>query len=307
MSEPAIAIRNEKKRIRWSVEDGALYAAVYALLILVTVVVAYPIIYILSSSFSSPSDVAAGRVVLWPVNLSVAGYKAVFSHRSIVSGYLNTIFYTSVGTFINLAVTFACAYPLSRRDFPFRRGFMVFFLITMFFSGGLIPTYILMTQIRFVNTVWAMLVPGALSVYNMILVRTFLIGNIPSELLESAQIDGCSDALYFFKIVLPLSKAVIAVITLFYAVGHWNAYFGAMIYLNNADLYPLQIILRNILIANQINLTEIKDAASIAAKQGMADLLKHSLIVVSTAPIMVLYPFIQKYFIKGVMIGSVKG
>ena len=176
----------------------------------------------------------------------------------------------------------------------------------MFFSGGLIPTYILMTQINFINTIWAMLIPGALSVYNMILVRTFLISSIPASLLESAQIDGCSDAQYFFAILLPLSKAVIAVVTLFYAVAHWNSYFGAMIYLNNPDMYPLQIILRNILIANQINLAEIQDAASVAAKQGMADLLKHSLIVVSTAPILMIYPFLQKYFIKGIMLGSIK-
>jgi len=296
-----------KRRIGDPAGDRILYAAIDVLLIIVTLIISYPLVYVLSSSFSAPADVAAGRIVLWPVNFSVEGYKTVFSHRSIVRGYLNTIFYTSAGTLINLIVTFACAYPLSRRDCPFRRLLMVFFTFTMFFSGGLIPTYILMTQIRFVNTIWSMLIPGALSVYNMILVRTFLMSSIPAELLESAQIDGCSDTKYFFMILLPLSKAVIAVITLFYAVGHWNAYFGAMIYLNNPDLYPLQIILRNILIANQIPLTEIQDAASVAARQGMADLLKHALIVVSTAPILMLYPFVQKYFIKGVMIGSIKG
>ena len=296
-----------KKKIGDPIEDKILFASVNVLLVLFTLAVAYPLIYVLSSSFSSPGDVAAGRIVLWPVNLSTAGYRAVFGHRSIVRGYTNTIFYTTAGTMINLIVTFACAYPMSRRDFPFRKPVMMFFTFTMFFSGGLIPTYILMTQIRFVNTVWAMIIPGALNVYNMILVRTFLMSSIPSELLESAMIDGCSDARYFFKIVLPLSKAVIAVMTLFYAVDHWNAYFGAMIYLNNPSLHPLQIILRNILIANQISLTEIQDAESIASKQGMADLLKHSLIVVSTAPILMLYPFAQKYFIKGIMIGSIKG
>jgi len=307
MESAVTRIKKRKRAIADPIEDKVLYAAVYALLFLATLIIAYPLIYVLSSSFSSPGDVAAGRIVLWPVNPSVLGYKAVFTHKSIVRGYTNTIFYTTVGTLINLIVTFACAYPLSRRDFPFRGFFMAFFTFTMFFSGGLIPTYILMTQINFINTIWAMLIPGALSVYNMILARTFLISSIPVELLESAQIDGCSDARYFFMIALPLSKALIAVMSLFYAVGHWNAYFGAMIYLNKPELYPLQIILRNILIANQLNLQEIQDAASVAAKQGMADLLRHSLIVVSAAPILALYPFLQKYFIKGIMIGSIKG
>lgn len=184
---------------------------------------------------------------------------------------------------------------------------MGMFLFTMFFSGGLIPTYILISNLGFVNTIWAMLIPGALSVYNMILVRTFLTGNIPLELLEASQIDGCSDAKYFTTVLLPLSKPVIAVITLYYAVGHWNSYFNAMIYLSDMELYPLQLILRQILVASQINLSDMVDVESMVAKQGLADILKYALIVVSTVPILCMYPFIQRYFIKGVMIGSVKG
>ena len=184
---------------------------------------------------------------------------------------------------------------------------MGLFLFTMFFSGGLIPTYILISNLGFVNTIWAMLIPGALSVYNMILVRTFLTGNIPLELLEASQIDGCSDAKYFTAVLLPLSKPVIAVITLYYAVGHWNSYFNAMIYLSDMELYPLQLILRQILVASQINLSDMVDVESMVAKQGLADILKYALIVVSTVPILCMYPFIQRYFIKGVMIGSVKG
>ncbi|NMB96626.1 MAG: carbohydrate ABC transporter permease [Clostridiaceae bacterium] len=289
------------------IEDKILYAIVYTVLILFTIAVLYPLIFIVSSSFSSGSAVSSGRVVFLPVEPSLEGYKAVFKHKNILSGYRNTIFYTVAGTLINVIMTLIAAYPLSRRDMQFKKFYMFLFVFTMFFSGGLIPTYILMTKIKFVNTVWAMIIPGALSVYNMIVTRTFIMTNIPLELLEAAQIDGCSDAKYFFMVVLPLSKAIIAVITLFYAVGHWNAYFGALIYLNEPKLYPLQLILRTILVVNQVNLSDIEDPELIAAKQGLADLLKYSLIIVSTAPILALYPFVQKYFIKGVMIGSIKG
>lgn len=295
------------KAIRDPAEDRILYTVVTVLLTIFTLVVSYPIIYVISSSFSSGTAVTTGRVVLWPVDFSLEGYKTVFSHRYILSAYRNTLFYTVAGTCINLAVTMTCAYPLSRRDFPMRKFFTGLFLFTMFFSGGLIPTYILMSRIGFVNTIWAMLIPGALSVYNMILVRTFLNGSIPLELLEASQIDGCSDFKYFTSILLPLSKPVIAVITLYYAVGHWNAYFSAMMYLNDVQLFPLQLILRQILVANQISLNDLVDVESMVAKQGLADILKYALIVVSTAPIMCMYPFIQRYFIKGVMIGSVKG
>jgi len=296
-----------RRNMKDPVEDKILYAIVYTVLTFVTIAVLYPLIFIISSSFSSGSAVSSGRVVLLPVEPTLEGYKAVFKHKHIVTGYRNTIFYTTAGTAINVAMTLIAAYPLSRKDMQFKKFYMFLFVFTMFFGGGLIPTYILMTQIKFINTIWAMIVPGALSVYNMIVTRTFIMSNIPQELLEAAQIDGCSDAKYFFMVVLPLSKAIIAVMTLFYAVGHWNAYFNALIYLNEPKLYPLQLILRTILVANRVNLSDIEDPELIAAKQGLADLLKHSLIIVSTAPILVLYPFIQKYFIKGVMIGSIKG
>ena len=299
--------KNNKNALKDPLADKVLYNVINIVLIIFVITVAYPIIYILSSSFSAPTAVAAGRVVLWPVDFSVIGYRTVFNHKYILSGYRNTIFYTVVGTAINVAMTLICAYPLSRRDLPFKGPLMFLFVFTMYFGGGLIPTYILMTQIGFVNTIWVMIIPGALSVYNMILTRTYLQGNIPFELLEASQIDGCSDTRYFFQILLPLSQPVIAVIALFYAVGHWNAYFNAMIYLNDIELKPLQIILRNILVANQIQTNELVDADTYVRKQGMADLLKFSLIVVSTVPILCVYPFIQKYFVKGIMIGSLKG
>lgn len=208
---------------------------------------------------------------------------------------------------INVFVTVTCAYPLARNDFPMRKFFSIFFLIVMFFNGGMIPTYMVISSLKLTNTIWAMLLPGAISVYNMILVQTFIKNSIPGALMEVSQIDGCPDAKYFFHILLPLSKPVIAVITLYYAVGHWNSYFNAMMYLSNQELYPLQIILRQILVANQVNLNEMVDVEAMVAKQGLADVLKYALIVVSTAPILCIYPFIQRFFIKGVMIGSVKG
>ena len=300
-------MKKNKISNRDTAEDRVMYIIVYTLLGMFTLIVLYPIIFVISSAFSSPDMVSAGKVVLWPLEPGILGFKAVFSHKWILSGYRNTIFYTTAGTLLNVVITLLAAYPLSRRDCPFRRTFTAIFIFTMFFNGGIVPTYILMTQINFINTVWAMIIPFALNVYNMIIVRTFMINSVPSELLEASMIDGCSDIKYFTSVLLPLSKPVIAVITLFYAVHHWNTYFYAMLYLSNRDLYPLQIILREILIASKIDMSDIGDPKLIAASQGMANLLKYSLIIVSSAPIIAMYPFAQRYFIKGVMIGSVKG
>lgn len=302
-----MSAKNVRKKIQYPLEDRIYYAVVDTILVIFTLAILFPLINIVAASFSSPTAVATSRVVLWPVDFSLEGYRAVFSNPYVLTGYRNTIFYTVLGTCINVSITLAAAYPLSRKDLPYRGFFMFLFTFTMFFSGGLIPTYLLVNSLRMVGTIWAILLPGALSVYNMILVRTFMQSSIPADLLEAAQIDGCSDLRFFFTMVLPLSKAVIAVIALYYAVGHWNAYFDAMIYLNRKETYPLQIILRDILIANQISTNDIVDDAILAGKQGMADLLKYSLIIVSSLPIICMYPFVQKYFVKGVMIGSIKG
>ena len=219
---------------------------------------------------------------------------------------MNTIYYTVLCTLINVAVTLCAAYPMSRRDFPARRKFAFFFTFTMLFSGGMIPTYMVVKELGLLDTTWALVLPGAISVYNLTVTRSFLESSIPHEMLEAAQIDGCSDVQYFFRFVLPLSKAVIAVITLFYAVSHWSAYFNALLYINTREKYPLQLFLREILVNNKID-AAVMDEGIMNAKQGLADLLKYSLIVVSTLPIMCIYPFIQKYFVQGVMIGSVKG
>lgn len=287
--------------------DRFFYGLINVLLLLLTLVVLYPLVYIVSSSFSSPAAVSAGKVVLWPVDFSLRGYQAVFDYQPVYTGYANTIFYTVFGTLINVVMTISAAYALARKSLPGRGFFSFLFTFTMLFSGGLIPNYLLMKDLGIINTRWAMLLPGAISAYNLIVTRTFIQNTIPDELLEAAQIDGCSDIQFFFRFVLPLSKAVLAVITLFYAVGHWNAYFNAFIYLNKRSLYPLQIYLREILIMNSVDAEMVVDTELQQAMQGMADLLKYSLIVVSSAPILCAYPFLQRYFIKGVMIGSLKG
>ena len=304
MAEKAI---NARRKIKNPLEDKILYFVVYSIIFLFVLIVLYPVIFIISASFSSGQDVQLGHVYLWPVNPTLEGYRAVFSHKNVLTGYRNTFFYTFAGTAINVVVTLLCAYPLARKDMPFRGFFTFLFVFTMFFGGGLIPTYLLISNLKMINTVWALLIPGAMSVYNMIITRTFFANSVPNELLEAAQIDGCSDARYFFTILLPLSQAVIAVISLYYAVGHWNAYFNALIYLRDPNLQPLQLILRNILLATRVSLNEFEDPDLMEGKIGLEYLLKYSLIVVSSAPIIALYPFVQKFFMKGVMLGSVKG
>lgn len=297
----------DKRIVRESLEDRAFNVLVYAILSIMFLVVFYPLIYIVSSSFSSPDAVAAGRVVLWPVEPSLEGYKAVFTNSMIGTGYFNSIVYAVFGTLINISLTMITAYALSCPTLPGRNWIMMLFTFTMLFDGGMIPNYILLRDLKMLNTRWAMLIPGAIGIYNMIITRTFISNSIPIELREAADIDGCSDIQYFWHCVLPLSKAVIAVITLYYAVAHWNAYFNAFLYLTSKNLFPLQIVLRDILIANTIDAGAIVDPELMAAKQGLADLLKYSLIIVASLPVMMIYPFIQKYFIQGVMIGSIKG
>lgn len=297
----------QKRKVMTGWDDKIFYLAINVFLTFVLLIVLYPLIYIVSSSFSSGTAISTGKVILWPVDFSLDGYYAIFKNKDIMRGYGNSIFYTVVGTSINVVITLITAYPLSRKTLLGRNFFTFIFSFTMIFSGGMVPAYILIRDLRLINTVWAMLVPGALSVYNMIITRTFIQSSIPNELLEASKMDGCSDAKYFYAIILPLSKPVIAVITLFYSVGHWNAYFNAFLYLNKRELMPLQIILREILILNTIDPTMIVDEELMAARQGMADLLKYSLIIVASVPMLILYPFIQKYFVKGVMIGSIKG
>lgn len=295
------------RNIKTSKEDRIYYTVTGFIITLILICVLYPIIYIISASFSSGRAVLSGKVFLWPVEFSLEGYQAVFKNDDVITGYANTIFYAVIGTFFNVCLTLVAAYPLSRRDLPARNFFAFFFSFTMMFNGGIVPNYLLMRDLHLLNTRLALIVPGAISVYNMLVVKTFIQNSIPQELLEASQMDGCSDTKYFFKVVLPLSKASIAVITLYYAVAHWNSYFNALMFLNDRSLIPLQLVLREILVANTVNASTIMDPELLEAKEGVAELLKYSLIIVSSLPIICVYPFVQKYFVKGVMVGSVKG
>lgn len=277
------------------------------ILCILGVIVAYPLIYVLSSSFSSPSAVMSGKVWLLPVDFSLEGYEAIFKNKQVLIGYRNSLFYMVAGTCINVVMTMLAAYPLSRSDMPGQGPIMLLFTFTMIFSGGMIPTYLVIKNLNMLNSVWSMLIPGAISVHNMIIARTFIHSSIPHEMLEAAQIDGCSDTQYFLRMVLPLSGSVIAVITLYYAIAHWNAYFNAFMYLSDQNLYPLQLFLRDILISNKVDASMVIIDDGAVAKEGLAELLKYSLIVVAMLPVMVIYPFVQKHFVKGVMIGAVKG
>lgn len=279
----------------------------YTLLGLALVIYLYPLIYIVSSSFSSVDAVVKGKVWLFPVDFSLDGYKAVFKSSKIWTGYLNSFIYMIVGTAINLVVTLMAAYPLSRQDLKGRNAIMMFFTFTMIFSGGIVPTYLVVSKLKLINTIWAMVIPCALSVYFMIIAKTFFQTTIPVELQEAAEMEGCSTPKLIWYIILPLSKAIIAVLLLFYAIAHWNSYFDALLYLNTEDKQPLQIVLREILIRNEQNASMLRDAELMEKSEGLKQLLKYSLIVVSSLPVLCIYPFVQKYFVKGVMIGSVKG
>jgi multiple sugar transport system permease protein/putative aldouronate transport system permease protein len=276
-------------------------------LTLVSLAILYPLIFIVSASFSDPNAVSAGQVFLFPVKFTLIAYKTIFKYEAIWTGYMNTIFYTVVGTAVNVAMTILAAYPLSRRDLYGKNFILFFFVFTMLFSGGLIPLYITVKQVGLYNTRWALIFPQALSVWNMIITLTFFRTFLPPELHEAAQLDGCDDFQYLLRIVLPLSSPIIAVLCLFYAVGHWNEYFNALIFLSNNDLYPLQLILRDILVRNTVDVRLMQDVQTMAAKAGLRELLKFALMVVASVPVLAIYPFVQKYFTKGLMIGAIKG
>lgn len=300
---------NHKKttHLRMSRGDRVFNTVVIILVSLLALIVLLPMLNIVACSFSSPKAVSGGKVLLWPVDFTLDNYELVFNYKDIWIGYRNTIFYTVAGTLINLFMTLICAYPLSVKSFSGRSFLNKMFMFTMIFSGGMIANYILMRDLKLLNTVWAILLPGAINVYNVMITRTYIETSIPPDLEESARIDGCSSFRYFLSFILPLAKPIIAVIAMYYAVAHWNSYFNAFLYLSNDDLYPLQLFLREILLNSQMDTSSLTDPDLIAAMQGVSDALKYVVIVVSTLPLMCIYPFVQKYFIKGVMIGAVKG
>ena len=278
----------------------------YTISTIIVIVMLYPMYFIVIASFSNPADVSAGNIVLLPKGITFKGYQKLLEYSQLWVGYKNTILYAALGTVISLVVNVPTAYALSRKDLCGRKLFTVFYLIPMFFTGGLIPTYLIVKDFGLLDNFWVMVLPFSVITYYIIVARTFFNNSIPGDLWEAAQIDGCGNLGFFFQIVIPLSKAVLAVIALWTAVGQWNSYFNALIYLRNPDLQPLQLVLRNILISNQTISSMSTGAAAGEAKQ-MADLIKYAIIVVSSAPIMCMYPFVQKHFNQGVMLGSLKG
>ena len=275
------------------------------LLFVIFAVMIYPFLYVLAVSLSSPEAVTQNRVVIYPVGFNLLNYQVVFSNKGIWTGYVNTIIYAVVGTMINLAVTSLMAYALSKKNLWGRKFFSLFVIFTMFFQGGMIPNYILIRNLGMINTIWAMVLPGAVSTWYLMVMRTFFSG-LPVDLEEAAMIDGCHPLKIFIRIILPLSKPILFTMALFYAVSHWNAYIGPLIYLHDKSKFPLQIIMRQILITGDTNFT---NAVSFLDDSHLiiSDAIKYATIMVSILPIILVYPFIQKYFAKGVMIGSVKG
>ncbi|CAM3903323.1 carbohydrate ABC transporter permease [Lederbergia lenta] len=291
-------------RIRESMIDRMFIGVIYVFLVIVLIAVLYPLIYILSASFSDPSAVTSGRVWLLPVDPTILGYTTIFKNPQIIQGFSNSLFYTIAGTFISVSITIMLAYPLSRRTFYGRKFIMLLLVFTMIFDGGLIPLYLVVKNLNFIDTIWSLLLPSALAVFQVIIARTFFETTIPEELVEASEMDGCSDLGFIFRVVLPLAKPIIAVLILMYAVMKWNMYFDALIYLKSEELFPLQIILRSILILNSDPSANIQEMLKM---QGLKELMKYSLIVVSSLPVLILYPFVQKHFVKGMLIGSVKG
>ncbi len=295
--------------IRLSRGDRIMDTAINIIMFLLFLVVLYPLVYVVSSSFSSGDAVFNGKVILWPVDFSTFGYEIVLKYPKVWVGYKNTIINTVLGTIMNVFTTTLVAYPLARREFQGKGFYMFIFMFTMWFGGGLVPSYILMSDLGLVNNRLAVLLTGLVSISNMVVMRSFFRSSIPADLHDAARVDGISDIGYLVKIVLPLSKAIFSVVTLYYAVAHWNAYFSAMIYLRDPSMLTLQQVLKDLLAQANPSLDDVQGmtAEEIANMQYSADLMKYSLIVVSSAPILCAYPFVQKYFEKGVMIGSVKG
>lgn len=282
-------------------------AVVYAVSGIILLLVLYPLVFVLSASFSDPVKVMDGELWLWPVGFTLDAYQEIFKYDAVWIGYKNTLIYTTVGTIVNVIMTTLAAYPLSRRDLPGRKILMFLITFTMFFNGGLIPTYLIVRDLGLLNSMWAMVVPTAIATYNLIVMRTYFQNSIPWELQEASLIDGCSNTRLLVHIILPLSKPIIAVMVLFYAVNHWNQFFNALIYLRDDALYPLQLVLREILIVSQSSFLDSSGSTfGMTEKLLLAESIKYGLIIIASIPVLIMYPFVQKHFVKGVMIGSIK-
>ena len=296
----------QSNKVKLPVGDKVFVVINSVIMSLVCVLIVYPLYYVVLASFTDPVIVNSGKLLLYPESIYIDGYKKALSYAPIWSGYWNTLKYTAIGTTISLVCTVPAGYALSRKDLIGNRVIMFLFTFTMFFNGGIIPLYLTITKLGIYNTTWAMVLPVAVSAYNLIVCRSFFDTGIPIELLESAKIDGCSDFGFFFKIALPLSSTIIAVMALFYATAMWNQFFNALMFLGDENKMPLQVILRNLVLMNQAG-SMGASAEELISKQRLAEQLKYCVIVVSAVPLLGMYPFVQKYFAKGVTIGAVKG
>lgn len=298
-----------KKKKREAISRDKLFDFINVILMVIMLILfIYPLWFVVIASVSDPTEVWNGKVMIFPKGLTIDGYKQAFKYSKLWLGYRNTIFYTVVGTIINVLMTILAAYPLSRKDFPARKIFMPIILFTMYFSGGLIPTFLVVQQLHMVDTVWALLIPNAIAVHNVIITKSFFQNSIPLELKEAADLDGANTMQFFRMIVLPLSKPILAVISLYYGVGHWNAFFNALIYINNSKLKPLQLFLRDLLVRGQMLSDSFDTDPEIAMRMlQLAETMKYNVIIIAALPMLIVYPFIQKFFVKGVMIGALKG
>lgn len=295
------------KKMKLSAGDKVFYAINGLIVTVLFLIVLFPIMHVVSSSLSAPEFVNTGKVGILPKGISFDAYSQVLNSDAIVTGYKNSIIYTVVGTTINVALTLMAAYPLSRKEFVGRNFFSILFVVTMIFTAPLIPTYLNVRNLKLLDSIWAMVLPGAISTYNMIIARTFFQNSIPDEMIEAGRIDGASDLKIFVQLVLPVSKAIVAVLVLYYAIAHWNTYFNAFIYLQSNSKFPLQVVLRNIMSTAQSLSDMVTLSVAEDKRRALIEVMKYAIIVVGSLPVIALYPFVQKHFVKGVMIGSVKG
>ena len=301
---PTVKVPAKRNRVRRTLGEQIFDSINIVLMLIVVVITLYPIYYVLMASFSDPGRlIASNGLLFWPLGFHTMGYQKVFENPLILYGYKNTILYTSVGTCINVIVTTLAAFVLSRKRFYLRHFFMFIVTFTMFFSGGLIPTYLQVRSYGLYNSMWALILPGAMSAWNMIIMRTSFL-SIPDSLEESARMDGATNMTILLRIILPLSTAIVAIMVLFYAVAHWNSWFSAMIYIRTRTKYPLQLVLREVLIANMTDAMSAGESSS--ERQALGEVIKYAMIIVATVPILLIYPFLQKYFVKGVMVGAIK-
>lgn len=300
--------QKKKNKIRESAGDRILQGFTTAVLLVILIIVAFPVLHVLASSFSSATAISTGKVVIWPVNFTLEGYKFTFRYRQIWIGFRNSILYTIGGVAISMSLNTLCAYPLSRPTYQGKNMLMKIFFFTTLFHAGLIPTYLVKSALGMVNTIWAVLLAGALGVRNMIILRTAFRNSVPGELYDAAAIDGANEFQIMWKIALPLVKATVSVLILYTAVGCWNEYFESMIYLRDTNLYPLQLFLRTILTAAQsLDLSSVSSSDMLAVAESSKEQIQYAMMVLTTVPLLLMYAMAQKYFEKGVMIGSVKG